>query len=165
MPPETDNLKLLETFQEDQKDRERVYDAPSDIVKLKDRDAARRKRIIVMMELGEVKTKNDLYHAAVIFQHGELASDFLTAHRLATLAALLGHRTARWLVAASLDRYLMRIGHPQIYGTQFEYNALERRYQLKLPLEETLMLPFEKEMLGVPSVNERLGQMNVQNKK
>jgi len=165
MPPETDNLKLVEIFQEDQKDRERVYENPAEVAKLKDRDTIRRKRIIVMMELGEVKTKNDLYHAAVIFQHGEKGGDFLAAHRLATLAALLGHKTARWLLAASLDRYLMCIRQPQVYGTQFEYNSTEKRYQLKLPLEEMVLLSFEKEMLGIPSVNDRLNQLNAHNRK
>lgn len=165
MPPETDNLKLEELFQEDQRDRERVYGTEEEIVKLKERDHARRKRVVVMMELGEIKTKNDLYHAAVIFQHGENHVDFLTSHRLATLAAILGHRTARWLLAASLDRYLMSIGVGQIYGTQFEYNPAEKRYQLKLPVQEPIMLSFEKETLGVPAVSDRLKQLNSHIKK
>jgi hypothetical protein len=162
MPPETDNLKLVEVFQEDQKDREKVYESPQQVAALRERDAARRKRVLVMMELGEVKTKNDLYHASVIFQHGERSVDFLTSHRLATLAALLGHKTGRWMLAASLDRYLMSIRQPQVYGTQFEYSPTEKRYQLKLPVEETVMLSFEKEMLGVPAVNDRLAQLNSQ---
>ncbi|MFA5138948.1 MAG: hypothetical protein WC728_06915 [Elusimicrobiota bacterium] len=165
MPPETDNLKLVEVFQEDQKDREKIYDNPQQVATLKERDTARRKRVMVMMELGEVKTKNDLYHAAVIFQHGERPVDYLTSHRLATLSALLGHRTSRWMLAASLDRYLMSIRQPQVYGTQFEYSPVEKRYQLKLPVEETIMLSFEKEMLGVPAVNDRLAQLNSQIRK
>ncbi len=162
MPPETDNLKLEELFQDDQKDRERVYETAEDMGKLKERDAGRRKRVLVMLELGEVKTKNDLYHAAVMFQHGDKPGDFLIAHRLSTLAAILGHRTARWLLAASIDRYLMCLDRGQVYGTQFEYNSVDRQYQLKLPVEETVFVSFEKEMLGIPSVNERLTQLNAQ---
>ena len=165
MPPETDNLKLEEIFQEDQVDRDRVYESPDEVAKLRKRDAARRKTVSVMMELGEVKTKNDLYHTAVIFQHGESAQDFMNAHRLATMSGLLGHRTARWLVAASLDRYLMKIGRPQVYGTQFEYNPAQKEYQLKLPIDETVFLSFEKEMLGVPSANQRVKQLNAKLKK
>ena len=160
MPPETDNLKLEELFQADQTEREKVYESSDEVAKLKERDAARRKRVIVMIELGEVKTKNDLYHVAVIFQHGAGAGDFMLSHRFATLAALSGHRAARWLLAASLDRYLMRIGQAQIYGTQFEYDSNERRYQLKLPVEQTVRLSFEKGMLGVPPANERIDQLN-----
>lgn len=162
MPPETDNLKLEELFQDDQKDRERVYETAEDVSRLQERDASRRKRVTVMLELGEVQTKNDLYHAAVIFQHGNKPVDFLNAHRLATLAAILGHRTARWLLAAALDRWLMSIDKGQVYGTQFEYNSTDRQYQLKLPVEETVFVSFEKEMLGIPSVNERLTQLNAQ---
>jgi hypothetical protein len=165
MPPEVDNPRLLEIFQEDQTEREKVYDDPRQVSRLKEMDTARRKRIIVMMELGEVKTKNDFYHAAVLFQHGDKPEDFLAAHRLSALAAILGHKTARWLMAASLDRYLMSIGHPQIYGTQFEFNPSEKRYQLKLPVGEATMLPSEKELLGIPSINERLSQLNVRSKK
>jgi hypothetical protein len=160
MPPETDNLQLEELFQEDQKDREKVYDTPEDVEKLKERDRSRRKRVHMMMELGEVKTKRDLYHAAVIFQHGDKAEEFLISHRLSTMAALLGHRTARWLLAASFDRYLMAIGQPQI-----EYNPNERVYQLKLPIQETVMLSYDKELFGVPAVGERLKQLNSQIKK
>ena len=92
MPQETDNLKLEEVFQEDQKDRELVYDSPETVQRLKDHDAARRKRVYVMMELGEVQTMRDLYHASVILQHGDSPADFLSAHRLATVAAVMASR-------------------------------------------------------------------------
>lgn len=162
MPPETDNLQLEELFLEDQKDREKVYAAPQAVAELKARDQARRKRVYVMIELGEIKTKRDLYHAAVILQHGEDSADFLAAHRLAVLSAILGHKTARWLLAASLDRFLMSIGQGQVYGTQFEYDSRERRYQLKLPVQEAVMLSFEKETLGVPPAGERIRQLDSQ---
>ena len=165
MPPETDNLQLEELFQEDQRDRDRVYETADDVAKLKERDAARRKRVYMMMDLGEIRTMKDLYRAAVILQHGHTAPDFLTAHRLAVMSAVMGHKTARWLLAASLDRYLMAIGQPQVYGTQFEYGASERRYQLKLPIADTIFLDFEKEMLGVPTVADRLKQLNSPAKK
>ncbi|MFA6028841.1 MAG: hypothetical protein WC969_03185 [Elusimicrobiota bacterium] len=162
MPPETDNLKLEELFLEDQKDREKVYETPEDVQKLKERDDARRKRVYVMIDLGEVRTMRDLYRASVLLQHGHEAVDFLTAHRLATLSAVLGHKTARWLLAASLDRYLMAVGQAQVYGTQFEYNGGEKRYQIKLPIADSIFLDFEKEMLGVPTVADRLKQLNSQ---
>lgn len=162
MPPETDNLKLEETFQADQQDRDRIYDTQESVDELKQADRKRRQTVTVMMELGEVKTKNDLYHAAVIFQHGDDSQDFLTAHRLATLSAIDGHRTARWLLAASLDRYLMSIQQGQVYGTQFEFNPTEKQYQLKLPVLEHTLLSFEKQTLGIPAVQDRLNQLNRQ---
>lgn len=160
MPPETDNLRLQELFQEDQHDREKVYDTAEALSALRQRDRDRIKRIYVMLELDEIKTKNDLYYASVILQHGETAADFLSAHRLAAIAAILGHRTSRWLMAASFDRFLMSVGHGQIYGTQFEFNQEDRCYQLKLPVQDAVMLAFEKEFLGIPPVNERLKALN-----
>ena len=41
------------------------------------------------------------------------------AHALALLAVSRGKKSATWIAAATLDRYLMAIGQPQIYGTQF----------------------------------------------
>jgi hypothetical protein len=35
----------------------------------------------------------------------------------------LGRADAGWIAAASLDRYLLSIGQPQIYGTQFGSNG------------------------------------------
>jgi hypothetical protein len=160
MPPETDNLRVEELHAADQKDRERVYSSAKDLEALKERDLARRKELLELMGHGDVNTQNDLYRAAVVFLHGAEPKDFLTAHRLATVAAIQGHRPARWLSAASLDRFLMSIGLPQTYGTQFEHNEEENRYQLRLPIDDAAVLHFEKRFFGVPSVMERLSQLN-----
>ena len=165
MPPETDNLQLQELFDADQKDRERVYDSPADVKALHERDSSQRKRVYMMMELGEVRTKNDLYCAAVLLQHGDSPADFLGAHRMATLGAIQGHRTCRWLLASSLDRYLMSLGLGQIYQTQFEYNKDDGRYQLRLPVQDQVFLSFEKEFLAVPQASARLGELNERIKK
>lgn len=52
-------------------------------------------------------------------QHGETADDYLLAHVLATDSLVKGNNTAKWLVAATLDRYLQRTNQPQIFGTQY----------------------------------------------
>lgn len=160
MPPETDNLKLAELYQADQRDREKVYETPAAVKELKHRDAMRRTLVYDMMSQGGVATPNDLYHAAVILLHGGEPKDFLAAHRLATLSALAGHRGARWLLASSLDRFLMAVGLPQVYGTQFEHNPEDNKYQLRLPIEDSAVLPFEKKTLNVPAIADRLAQLN-----
>lgn len=160
MPPETDNLQLEELFQADQKDRERVYDSPESSRELREKDRSRRLRVFAMIDLKEVNTKKDLYHAAVILHHGDEPNDFLTANRLAAVSAMMGHRGARWLFAASLDRYLMSSNLPQVYGTQFEYNPRIKRYELRLPMADAVYLGFEKEFLGVPAVSTRLDELN-----
>ena len=160
MPPETDNLRLLELYQADQKDREQVYDSADAVKELKSRDAMRRGALAEMISHGEVNTPNDLYHAAVIFLHGSEPKDFLAGHRFASIAAINGHRASRWLMASSLDRFLMAIGLPQTYGTQFEYSEEEGKYQLRLPIDDASILGFEKKFFNVPPVLERLAQLN-----
>jgi hypothetical protein len=160
MPPETDNLQLEDIYQADQSDRQKVYDSPQAVNELKQRDTMRKAMTLDMMSKGEVNTVLDLYRAAVIMLHGTDPKDFLTAHRLAVLSAVNGHRPARWLAASSLDRYLMAMGQPQIYGTQFEHNSEENKYQLRLPIEDNRLLSWEKRFLNVPPVSERLQQLN-----
>src|SRR4051812_37882309 len=137
MPPETDNLKLLELYQLDQSDRAKALSTAAEIKELKQKDAMRKTLVAEMMSRGEVNTANDLFHAAVIFQHGSEPKDFLAAHRLAVIASVNGHRGARWMAATSLDRFLMASGMAQVYGTQFEFNEEDSKYQLRLPIDDS----------------------------
>jgi hypothetical protein len=160
MPPETDNLRLEELYAGDQKDRESALTTQQQVDQLRARDLARRKEVLEMMGGGQVNTVNDLYRAAVIMLHGAEPKEFLAAHRLAVMASVNGHKPARWLSAASLDRFLMSIGLPQTYGTQFEHDAEAGRYQLRLPIDDASLLHFEKRFFNVPPVIERLAQLN-----
>jgi hypothetical protein len=160
MPTETDNLRLEELYKADQKDRERIYSSPEAVVGLRQRDAKRRELVTEMMAQAQVNTPKDLYHAGVIFLHGLAPRDFLTAHRLSSMSAISGHRPSRWLTAASLDRFLMSVGLPQLYATQFEHNPQEKRYELKLPIEDAGLMSFEKNFFNIPAVAERLSQLN-----
>lgn len=160
MPPETDNLRLEELYAGDQKDRESPLTTNQQVEQLRQRDLARRKEVFEMITGGNVNTVNDLYRAAVILLHGAEPKEFLAAHRLAVMASVNGHKPARWLSAASLDRFLMSIGLPQTYGTQFEHNPEDGRYQLRLPIDDSSILHFEKRFFNVPPVIERLAQLN-----
>src|SRR5688572_700463 len=100
MPPETDNLRLEELFNADQQDREKVYASAAEVETLKQRDQARRKELYELMGQGHVNTPADLYRAGVILLHGAEPKDFLAGHRLSNMAAINGHRPARWLSAA-----------------------------------------------------------------
>ena len=57
--------------------------------------------------------------AAFIFQHGNNSEDCLFAHILAMEAVLKGSDEAKWIEAATLDRYLQSIGQAQVFGTQY----------------------------------------------
>ena len=83
------------------------------------RDSERREEVRRLIEAGEVRTGLDHYHAAMVFQHGDTADDYRLARDHAREAVDLGYERARWLAAAAHDRYLLSIGQPQHYGTQF----------------------------------------------
>ncbi|HWC15817.1 MAG TPA: hypothetical protein VG498_02340 [Terriglobales bacterium] len=68
---------------------------------------------------GKIQTAKDYHYAAFIFHYGQEPSDYLYAHVLAVTAVNQGRHEGMWLSAASLDRYLVSMGQPQIFGTQF----------------------------------------------
>ena len=82
-------------------------------------DVARRKRVHEMMAQKLLTTGADFHDAAFIFQHGSEPEDYLLAHVLAMVAVSKGDANARWIAAATLDRYLQSMGEAQVFGTQF----------------------------------------------
>lgn len=88
------------------------------LVRVYNEDALRRKQVKALLDAGTLRTGADFYAAALVYQHGDTAKDYLIAHSLAVAALSEGSTEARWLAAATLDRYLHKIGQPQIYGTQ-----------------------------------------------
>jgi hypothetical protein len=112
-------------------------------------DAARRIAVRKLLDAGNLHTGEDFEEAAFIFQHGDSADDYLLAHTLATLAVAKGRASAVWIMTATLDRYLQKIGQPQIYGTQFvphpDGQWTQEPYNRNLISEDLL------QQLGVPS--------------
>ena len=88
-------------------------------------DHERRMRARSLLDAGALRTGNDFHAAALSFQHGKEAEDYLLAHILAVRALGLGVSKAEWLAAASLDRYLQAIARDQVYGTQYSWNPGE----------------------------------------
>lgn len=160
MPLKSDNPRLHELYAADQDERAKVYTAIDDVRALKQRDLMRRDALVEMISKGEIVSPQDLYRAAVIFLHGSEPKDFLAAHRLATMSALRGCEPARWLFAATLDRFLVSTGLPQIYGTQFARDPERNEYRLRLPIDDLGLLNFEKRFFNVPPVSERLAELN-----
>jgi hypothetical protein len=99
---------LRRLYDEDQKDR---TDEAGDV--------RRRAEVRRLIRAGKAESGADYYYAAFIFQHGQKPRDYLFAHILAVTAVSKGFQGARWLSAATLDRYLHSIRQPQVFGTQF----------------------------------------------
>jgi hypothetical protein len=75
----------------------------------------------------------DYYHAAWIMNHGDTCENTRSAHLLALRSSELGYRPARWLAAASYDRWQMYQGKPQKYGTNYVYDGTGDRLWDVLP--------------------------------
>jgi hypothetical protein len=115
------NAELYGMFQQDQKSRVGGFDK-IDWKVVNAQDAEHRQRVTQILAEGGAKASDDYYHAAMIFQHGKDPADFEQAHNLARKAVELDatNDAARWLAAATRDRFLMNQGQPQLYGTQFK---------------------------------------------
>jgi hypothetical protein len=115
------NQELFEIHQVDQADRQA---GPSGIdwSVVHPRDLARQKRVREIVAAGEAKTSADYYHAAMVLQHGDHPEDYELANAWCMRALELdpSNENAKWLAAASKDRYLMSLDKPQLYGTQFK---------------------------------------------
>ena len=110
------NAEMVAIFEADQADRSTH---PIDWAIVKPADEKRRKRTEQLLDTGALRTGNDFYDAAFVFQHGEAPNDFLKAHLLAIIATAKGQPDAPWIAAATLDRYLQETRKPQVLGTQF----------------------------------------------
>jgi hypothetical protein len=80
---------------------------------------ARRAEVRKFLEEGKITSGEDFSDAALIFQHGQTAGDFLFAHILAVEGLIRGGAADKWIAAATLDRYLQAVGQPQVFGTQY----------------------------------------------
>ena len=91
------------------------------------RDLQRRERVMEILAANQLATAEDYFHAAHIMNHGDTIEDARNAHNLALRSSELGYRPARWLAAASYDRWQMYQGKPQKYGTNYVYDGREDR--------------------------------------
>lgn len=141
------NSEMASIFAADQAARKDP--ASIDWTKVAAEDAARRKRTKELLDAGALKSGDDYWHAAFVFQHGGEPADYLLAHTLAVVAVARGRADATWIAAATLDRYLQSIGQKQVYGTQFK--TPQGGPTTQEPYDRTLVSDALREALGVPS--------------
>ncbi|HEX8480658.1 MAG TPA: hypothetical protein VF650_02005 [Allosphingosinicella sp.] len=144
--PAASNPEMQAMFEADQ--GARLGTAVIDWTALEKEDAARKTRTRILLDSGALKTADDYYRAAFIFQHGAAPEDFLMAHALAVAATAKGHPKGAWIAAASLDRYLQNIGRKQIYGTQ--YLTPDGGATTQDPYDRGLVPDALRQALGVP---------------
>jgi hypothetical protein len=147
----TTNPEMTAIFVADQAAREEPAKIDWEVVAAADK--ARRTRTLALLDSGALDSADDFYHAAYVFQHGDDPEDFLKAHALAIVAVARGKQEATWIAAATLDRYLQRIGQPQIYGTQFRHPPKEKWTQE--PYRRDLLSDAVRKASGVPPLAEQ----------
>ncbi len=82
-------------------------------------EARRRcQRVIDMYSEGLIHDGRDHFHAAWVMLCGETQDHYSMARMLARRATELGEERAWTLRAMSWDRWLVKSGHPQRFGTQ-----------------------------------------------
>lgn len=117
-----DNAELTRLYQEDQADRA-PQTGPVDGKAIVARDQARQARVKELYQANQMQTGADYYHAAMVLQHGYVPEDYLLAHELSVVGLSKGEAKAKWLAAASEDRFLMAIGRPQRFATQYRSDS------------------------------------------
>lgn len=122
-PTETPKI-VHQLYAEDQEDMQGDADGKPHFTEeqYQQRVEAREATVRAMLAAGELKTGDDFEDASYIFQHGGSPDDCLFAHILAIEAMVRGKESARWIAAATLDRYLQSIKQPQVFGTQYPFD-------------------------------------------
>lgn len=150
VPDQLSNVEMSDIFDADQEARSH----PSiDWATVSPQDESRRKRTQALLDAGALKTGDDFFHAAFIFQHGGSSDDYLKAHLLSMTAMAKGNPKAAWIASATLDRYLQSIGKPQVLGTQFRTGPDGRTTQS--PFDNLFVSDSVRHALGVPSLSDQ----------
>ncbi len=123
--PIQDNQELKRLHDEDQADRTPPKGKEIDWAIVGPRDVARLTRVKELLTQNLLQTGNDYYRAALVLQHGEEPEDFLLSHEFCVIAIAKGKndKDTKWLAASSEDRFLMNIGRPQRFATQFRFEG------------------------------------------
>lgn len=127
------------------------------------RDKSRRDRVLEILKDGGLDTAWDHFNAALVLQHGGSADDIRLAHALSTLSATLdpAHPGARWLMAASWDRLMLRLEQPQWYGTQWVQDAAGTH--VLSPVQPGAVTDADRIALGVPTLAEMQARLDALN--
>jgi hypothetical protein len=130
-------------------------------------DDERARIVLELIGKGALKGPEDQFDAALVLQHTSLtfcgeklvsrsADNYLLAHYLFISAYEGGYKDARYLIAASMDRYLSFTEGYQKYGTNREFNQVTGKEEL-VPIDRKTT-DSERAKYGVPPLVELLKQ-------
>jgi hypothetical protein len=116
-----DSPEMARLFAADQADRRDITHV--DMAALAKADRERRRAVHALLDNGKLRTGDDFFAAAFVFQHGDTPDDHLLAHTLAIVAVEMGRPYALWIAAATLDRYLQEIESPRFMAPNFRFRT------------------------------------------
>lgn len=148
------NEDLAYMFGEDQAARLSGGKIDWDALKLK--DAERRDRVKKLIAKDKIKSAHDYYKAAFIMHHGYEVEDYKLAHDLALKAIAFEdrHSMSPWLAAATKDRYLLKVGKSQWFGTQ-GMEFLQKTMKMGInpdKIDTTAVSPDQRKAWNAPSI-------------
>lgn len=154
-----DNVELHKLYKQDQADRQSDnIDWPA----VSNRDRLRQTRVYELLDSNKVNTSLDYSNAAMIFQHGGDTIASGMAVKMMRIAIELDSTANKWLLAAAIDRDLMRKGKPQIYGTQ--YRKMNGEPWKIYKLDSTKISDTERKEYGVETLMEQKEKLRMMNK-
>lgn len=120
-------------------------------------DQKRRFETLNLLKEGRLSSAQDYLGAAFVFQHGECPQHYQLANLLAGQAiARGGGQEARWIYAATYDRWQRSLGLPQKYGTQ--YLSMGEGCHFQLEEYDLRTTDEERAKYGVPPLKEALAR-------
>jgi hypothetical protein len=126
---------------------------PIDWARLSAEDERWRIEVLRYLTHGQLCHGQSLFYAAFIFQHGDCPDHYWLAHQLAAGALEGGYEQARWIFAATLDRYLLSTGQAQKYGTQY---CMHENGECELQPYDPATTDAEHQQYNVPILAEQL---------
>lgn len=78
------------------------------------------KKVKKMLINGQIVTHDDFFRGAHFFQHSLKIADYAMAATLYAISGFLGDDWGKNHHALAIDRFLLSIKQPQIFGTQYE---------------------------------------------
>jgi tetratricopeptide (TPR) repeat protein len=147
-----DNRELKKMYEEDQGGRAVPNINWTELSKL---DRAREARVYEMIHAGEIRTAQDYFNSAMIFQHGRDSVAYGMAVKQMKRAIELDSNINRWLLAAAIDRDLLSRNKPQIYGTQYRKMGQNAKWE-RSPIDTTKIIDAERKYYHVETLAKQL---------
>lgn len=156
----SENDEMIAIYLKDQSDYN-SHDA--NWAEISKRDSLRRIQVTKIIEANELKTAKDYRNAAMIFIHGKDSTDFKKAISLMKKAIEIDSTINKWPFAAATDTYLLSIGKPQIYGTQY-YKMNNEQWKIAY-IDTTKISDKERIAYGVETLKQQIQKVIQMNSK